>query len=363
MPRNSITSRSGPTSTRHHAIIAETDETTLEITDLPELQPDENNLNANTQEIDTTPTTAPPNHTNHETTEAPTNPPALAEALTLLANSIGSSAKAPSQPKVREPDTFDGSNPRKLQPFLVQCYLNFRDRPDSFDTDMSKVTFVLSYLTGTALDWFEPALQDLSEDPSWLTDFDEFTAELKANFGPFDPEGEAEHGLENLRMKDYHHANRYLVEFNRLASRVAWNDAALRRQLYRGLPPRIKDEISRIGKPETLQALQTMVQNIEHVSGNARANNSANSPSRLTKSLRRPLLSSFPDDPTFPTTALLPRLTQITADQTLRRSTRLIKPNRLHSLRVLSLRISVDPTSPSIVKPRRPPTNSVKTVN
>src|SRR5882724_837587 len=33
-----------------------------------------------------------------------------------------------SKPKLREPDTFDGSNPRKLHTFILQCKLNFRDR-------------------------------------------------------------------------------------------------------------------------------------------------------------------------------------------------------------------------------------------
>ena len=29
---------------------------------------------------------------------------------------------------VRKPDTFDGTNPKKLHAFLVQCELNFQDR-------------------------------------------------------------------------------------------------------------------------------------------------------------------------------------------------------------------------------------------
>src|SRR5262249_10289643 len=38
---------------------------------------------------------------------------------------------------------------------------------------------------------------------------------------------------------------RYMVDFNRLASEISWDDAALRRRFYKGLPGRIKDEISR----------------------------------------------------------------------------------------------------------------------
>ena len=37
--------------------------------------------------------------------------------------------------KCREPDTFDGSNSKKLCEFLVQCELNFQNRPNSFRSD------------------------------------------------------------------------------------------------------------------------------------------------------------------------------------------------------------------------------------
>jgi hypothetical protein len=76
----------------------------------------------------------------------------LAWALTLLANFIGAPKVSKVWTKVHEPDPFDGSDTCKLQPFLVQCQLNFHDRPDTFASDEAKVTFVLSYLKGTALD-------------------------------------------------------------------------------------------------------------------------------------------------------------------------------------------------------------------
>src|SRR5258708_10924687 len=47
----------------------------------------------------------------------------------------------------------------------------------------------------------------------------------------------------------------YLVRFNTLASRVEWGDAALRFQFYDGLPEQLKDRITLLGKPDTLQEL------------------------------------------------------------------------------------------------------------
>ena len=60
--------------------------------------------------------------------------------------------------KVREPDQFDGSDPRKLQLFLFQCQLNFRNRLAAFATDLAKVNYTVSFLRGMALDYFEPGL-------------------------------------------------------------------------------------------------------------------------------------------------------------------------------------------------------------
>ena len=88
--------------------------------------------------------------------EAPTGD--LAATLTLLAQSLSAPKKTSKWTKVWELDVFDGSDTHKLQPFLVQCTLNFRNCPDAFSTDSAKFPFALSYLKGTALDWFEPSL-------------------------------------------------------------------------------------------------------------------------------------------------------------------------------------------------------------
>ena len=85
---------------------------------------------------------------------------------------------------------------------------------------------MLSYLKGTALDWFEPSLTS-GKSPPWLNDYSDFIRELKNNFGPHDPEGEAEADLENLKMHDNQRIMKYLVDFNHLATHVQWGDAAL----------------------------------------------------------------------------------------------------------------------------------------
>src|SRR5467141_4521522 len=67
-------------------------------------------------------------------------PKPLSEAQ-KFAKAIGEIVKtgSPSKPKLQEPDPFDGSDSQKLCTFILQCKLNFRDHPDLFQDDKSKV--------------------------------------------------------------------------------------------------------------------------------------------------------------------------------------------------------------------------------
>jgi len=106
-------------------------------------------------------------------------------------------------------------------------------------------------LKGTALDCFESAVLDPVEPP-WLSDFDIFLEELKANFGTHNPVGKAEAELEGLRMHESHQGMKYFIKFQQLAACVQWGDAALHCQAYNGLAKRIKDDMVHHDKLNTL---------------------------------------------------------------------------------------------------------------
>jgi len=192
----------------------------------------------------------------------------LAVAVNRLSCSSHQTNKSSSShAKVREPDTFDGMDPKKLRTFLVQCELCFQDRAKAFRLDRAKVTFAQSYLKGMTLEWFKPDLLnsgDLADCPRWMDSWVHFVAELQSTFGPHDPITDAEHQLEHLRMKDAHHITRYIVDFNQLASQVQdYGDGALRHLFYSGLPDHLTDEIARVGKPLTLHGLRALCQEID----------------------------------------------------------------------------------------------------
>ena len=84
---------------------------------------------------------------------------------------------------LRNLDTFDGSDPSKLQSFLTQCYLHFAERPQDFPSDDDKIYFIISYLHGSAQQWFSPNRYDPTSVPAWDGDFPVFIHELTLAFG------------------------------------------------------------------------------------------------------------------------------------------------------------------------------------
>ncbi|KAG6326295.1 hypothetical protein ID866_12794, partial [Astraeus odoratus] len=192
---------------------------------------------------------------------------ALMNAITCLSNTTRHRPKdsGAAHTKVHEPDTFNSMDLNKLCEFLVQCKLNFCDRPQAFHSDVQKVGFALSFLKGIALAWFKPNLLDAipGADPAWADDYSEFVIEFTTNFGPHDPVGDAKHQLDNLLMKDGSHINKYIIEFNHLTTQVCgYGEGALHHMFYNGLPDHIKDKITHVGKPPHLVDLCTMAQGI-----------------------------------------------------------------------------------------------------
>jgi Retrotransposon gag protein len=164
--------------------------------------------------------------------------------------------------KLCEFEPFTGKDPKKLKAFIFQCQLYFQN--SDFDSDSRKVTFALSYLWDVVQEWFEPSVSELTnEPPEWFDNWEAFLDKHHTNFGPYHETGDAEHELTNLHMRDNQCVSDYLVYFSRLALCCSWGEPALRYRFYEGLPPQIKDELSKGEKPRTLQVLKQKVQNID----------------------------------------------------------------------------------------------------
>uniref|UniRef100_A0AAR2LYX5 DUF4939 domain-containing protein n=1 Tax=Pygocentrus nattereri TaxID=42514 RepID=A0AAR2LYX5_PYGNA len=78
-----------------------------------------------------------------------------------------------------KPEPYDG-NPNKCSGFILQCSVYFSNSPPS--TDQSKIAFIISCLTGKALDWATASwsfLQTLS--------YSDFLCQLPAGSGWNEP--------------------------------------------------------------------------------------------------------------------------------------------------------------------------------
>src|SRR6202045_3140946 len=198
----------------------------------------------------------------NELNDPPTPQPDCDLTPVCLLREIINANKHPEMVKPRDPNTFDGLDAKKLKSFLIQCQLNFLDRPQAFRSDSCKINYILSYLRGFALKWFEPMILD-GEDHPVLSNYKLFTAQLTENFGPYDAIHEAEFELEHLWMCKDQKLMKYTISFNRFAAIVHWDEYALQQQFYKGLTSHIKDELACVNCVDTLCGLHKQASAID----------------------------------------------------------------------------------------------------
>lgn len=186
----------------------------------------------------------------------------LTEAILLMTQELRRREKPTHKAKAKEPDTFDGSDSKKLNNFIILCNLYFRSS-SAYSDDSAKVNFALSYLRGLALEYFEPSILDEDELPEWMDNWSAFVRNLRTQFGPIDPTADAEDGIDNLKMQENQHIVKYNVEFTRLSIRTKWDESVLRHRYYSGLAERIKDIMGQQGKPATLEGMKTLAHSID----------------------------------------------------------------------------------------------------
>ena len=117
----------------------------------------------------------------------------------------------------------------------------------------------MSFLKGTALNYFEPFLDTPDNKPDWLEDYELFIEELLINFSPYDALADAKAELNALIMQDSHKVTRFFIDFFWLSTLCDYNNRALFWKAYSTLPKRVKDEMTHFDRPSTLQELRNLV--------------------------------------------------------------------------------------------------------
>ncbi|KAI2647001.1 Transposon Tf2-6 polyprotein [Labeo rohita] len=120
--------------------------------------------------------------------------------------------------------------------FLLQCSITFATYPHVFNSDSSKIGYLISCLTGTALRWAESIWNQAGP---LVRSYTAFTHHFLEVFGRVDQETSAGEELYNFRQCTLS-IQEYSVRFRTLAASSGWNERALLTTYRQGLEPNLR---------------------------------------------------------------------------------------------------------------------------
>jgi len=164
--------------------------------------------------------------------------------------------------EIRKPTPFTGRDRRKWNPFVMEILNNFFAKPHIYGTEQAKIAFAASWLQDTALAHYTSLLKYRSDDPA-LRSWDAFVQEFARMFGIVNVQTDAEQHLRGMQMGDREHFSQFVVRFEEYSYDTNWNEAALRSELYRCLPTRIKEVMKLADRPTTYNDLRTAAMRID----------------------------------------------------------------------------------------------------
>jgi Retrotransposon gag protein/Zinc knuckle len=177
-------------------------------------------------------------------------------ALEARVNSIGAA-------KVKLPsiERYAGEK-SKLKGFLAQMRFKVLQEGGKLATPMDQVVYAGLFLSGRALEWFEPYLTEIQEhgdqtiNPEakyMFSSWSGFASRLTQMFGDPEATTTAERKLQGLIQRTS--AIEYTTQFQTLSAQVEWNDKALMAQYKQGLKAKVQDAIILMEDAETMREL------------------------------------------------------------------------------------------------------------
>jgi hypothetical protein len=150
----------------------------------------------------------------------------------------------------------------KLKGFLTQMHFKVTQEAAKLATPMDQVAYAGLFLTGRALEWFEPYLTEIQANAMatpnkevrfMFSSWEGFAERLTQMFGDPEAKTTAERKLQDLVQRTS--AIEYTTQFQTLATQVEWNDEALMAQYKRGLKAKVQDAIILMEDAENLREL------------------------------------------------------------------------------------------------------------
>ena len=162
--------------------------------------------------------------------------------------------------RVHAPPAFTGKDARAVRAFVTKCQTAFEFH--RMTDPHQRVLYAASHFSDHALNWYEN-LQVRDPMHPVLHDWPRFCEELQATFGEPYPIFSAQGRLYRIRMQPYQRIVDYTAEFMIDAPVSQLGDFALAMLYYEGLPTRLKNEVTRQGRPETLDPLVSLATRID----------------------------------------------------------------------------------------------------
>ncbi|ROL42302.1 Retrotransposon-like protein 1 [Anabarilius grahami] len=161
-------------------------------------------------------------------------PPAPAPTITSASTIISPSLPVYASPMAK-PVPYSGSA-EDCNGFLLQVSLTPEMQPHLFPTDYSKVAFIISQLSGRALQWADSIWSQ--KDPVTQT-YSGFVEHFREVFGKPSWDFSIGEKLYNLKQGKLS-INEYALQFRTLAARSRWNEQALLTSYRQGMDPRVR---------------------------------------------------------------------------------------------------------------------------
>ena len=229
------------------------------------------------------------------------------------------------EPHLPAPEPYDGDLSQCLG-FITQCEFIFNHNPSRFFMDDAKIAFIVSLLSGRALEW---AIASLGSDANFASDYCRFVSDFRLVFD-HPPDGhDSASRLHSLNQGSRSVAE-FAVEFRIIAARSGWGDEALKSAFRRGLNDSIKDLILR-DRPATLTELISLSLKVDDRLRERRLEKRTRSPPNSSREPRSANLR-FPTVAPLTPSNKIPTATQETEPMQLGRS-RLTQATRDHRMK------------------------------
>lgn len=182
---------------------------------------------------------------------SPTSEPAQASSSSAVSAASPVLVPAVCESHLPTPELFSG-DVGKCAGFLMQCSLQFRQRPHAFSNDGSKISYFVQLLRDRALTWAQAVLSASPE----IT-YDEFLSLFRSVFDKGSTAAAAGLRLMNLKQGKRSMAD-FSVDFWTLATQAGWGQEALKTALLNNVSEEIKDELMVRELPPSLGAIMSL---------------------------------------------------------------------------------------------------------